>query len=64
MEASGFDAIQSLLMAMQMIGADLYTSEYHKNGQISFWTPDWGGYGFPVPSNMRHALVGEDAKFF
>lgn len=62
MSADGFDSVQALLIAMQMIAADIYMSSYHKAGQISY-RPDWRGYGFPVTNGMRDMLIGEDAKF-
>jgi hypothetical protein len=60
--AWGADSAQAVLLAFQMIGADLYTSSYHKAGKLVFGAPD-AGYGFPVPSSLRPFLVGDDAKF-
>jgi hypothetical protein len=62
-EAGGFDAMQALISALQMIGADLYATNYHKAGQL-FWDKPGQGYGFPVTSGLRDLLVGEDAKYF
>ncbi|OZA01191.1 MAG: hypothetical protein B7X99_01560 [Rhizobiales bacterium 17-65-6] len=64
MEAGGSDSVQSLIGALQMIGADLYTSSYHRNGELQSLGDGWTGYGFPVPYNLRDALIGEDARFF
>lgn len=61
--ATGLDGIQALSNALSMIGADIYTSSYHKSGQIEYWR-DWKGYGFPVPAVIREMLVGDDAKYF
>lgn len=61
--AGGHDAIQALLGACGMIGAELYTSDYHKNGQILPLDETWVGYGFPVPYNLRDLLIGNDAEF-
>lgn len=61
MEAAGVDAVQALLVALQMIGSELYTSNYHKAGQLCFDAPG-RGYGFPVPSSLRDLLVGDDKK--
>ncbi|MEW6123613.1 MAG: hypothetical protein AB1698_13445 [Pseudomonadota bacterium] len=55
--------MQSLIGALQMIGADLYTSSDHRNGQLQSLGDGWTGYGFPVPYNLRDALIGEDARF-
>ncbi len=59
---SGVDAVQALLQAFQMIGAEIYTSNLHASGQLS-WFEQGGGYGFPVPNNIRDLLTGADAEF-
>jgi hypothetical protein len=62
MNAGGVDAMQSLVIALQMIGANLYTSEYHHTGRLYFH--ELGeGYGFPVSANLRDLLQGSDAKY-
>ncbi|CAN5344769.1 hypothetical protein BH10PSE11_BH10PSE11_27050 [soil metagenome] len=58
----GIDAIQSLELALRMIGTELYASEYHKTGRLMWLKPD-AGYGFPVPNIIRDTLVGEDRDF-
>jgi hypothetical protein len=60
--AGGFDAIQALLQALTMIGAEVYCSDEHRSGRLS-WGPDWVGYGFPIMGNLRDLLIGDDAKF-
>jgi len=62
MDAGGVDSIQALLSAMQMIGAELYASEYHKSGRLRLENAR-AGYGFPVPSNIRDLLEGDDKRF-
>jgi hypothetical protein len=57
--AVGVDAVQAVLLALQMIGAVLYTSDYHKSGKL-FWEKPGRGYGFPVPSNLQDMLIGDD----
>ena len=59
---TGVDAVQSLLFALQMIGAELYASSEHKSGRLEWLEPD-RGYGFPVPDNIRNLLVGDDSRF-
>jgi hypothetical protein len=59
---AGIDAVQALLIAMQMIAAELYTSEGHVQGRL-FWDKPQGGYGFPVSSNIRDLLIGDDRKY-
>jgi hypothetical protein len=59
----GLDAMQALLHAMQMIGAEIYASEEHRSGRL-VWSDDWRGYGFPVSGRIRDLLVGDDATYF
>lgn len=61
--AWGRDSVQALVVALQMIGAEIYSSTYHKSGNLSFEEPG-GGYGFPVVSSIRDLLEGDDAKYF
>jgi hypothetical protein len=58
----GTDAIQALLNALQMVGTEIYCSEEHRSGKLS-WDDNWSGYGFPVPGNMRDLLTGNDRKY-
>jgi hypothetical protein len=58
----GFDGVQALLHALQIIGAEIYSSNYHKAGQLFFGKPG-SGYGFPVMSNIRDLLQGNDKKY-
>jgi uncharacterized protein DUF6968 len=63
MEAGGIDSVQALVVALQMIGADIYSSSYHKTGKL-FLDERGNGYGFPVASSLRDLLEGDDAKYF
>ena len=58
----GVDAVQALLLTMQMIGSEIYTSAHHASGEL-MWLEPGRGYGFPVPSGIRDLLVGDDRKF-
>ena len=60
--AWGFDSVQAILIAMQMIGAEIYTSNYHKAGEL-FWEAPGKGYGFPVSPSLRDLLQGDDVKY-
>lgn len=60
---SGVDSIQAIHIAMQLIGSEIYASDYHHSGQLMF-EPGARGYGFPVPRSLGHLLVGDDEKFF
>ena len=62
MEAWGVDSVQAILLAFQMIGAELYTSDYHQSGQLMFLDPGQG-YGFPVAASIRDLLIGDDRKY-
>ena len=57
--AGGVDAFQALILALQMIGAELYMSEYHKTGSLG-WFERYRGYGFPVGGPLRDLLIGDD----
>ena len=59
---TGVDAVQALLFAMQMIGAEVYASSQHKSGRLE-WLEAGRGYGFPVPRMIADLLVGDDKKF-
>lgn len=61
--AVGQDAVQALLLAMQQVGIELYTSAQHNAGTLVLDVPGQG-YGFPVPPNMRDLLIGDDQTSF
>jgi hypothetical protein len=58
----GVDRMQAIILTLQMIGAHLYFSDYHKTGRLYF-EKQGSGYGFPVPKNARDMLVGDDRTF-
>lgn len=60
--AEGVDAVQALLLALQMIGAQLYASSQHESGRL-MWLEPARGYGFPVPQSMRDMLIGDDLRY-
>ena len=55
--------MQALILALNMIGSEIYTSDYHKLGNLRSSDP-WQGYGFPVPKSLRDLLEGDDATYF
>lgn len=57
--AVGRDALQALVLALQMIGAEIHTSAYHREGRLRAYDGE-AGYGFPVPASLRDLLVGAD----
>jgi hypothetical protein len=61
--AGGFDSMQALVCALQMIAANLYASDEHRAGHLVWGAPE-EGYGFPVVRALRDQLRGNDAKFF
>ncbi len=63
MTSWGADSVQALVLALTMIGADIYSSSYHKSGKLML-DESGNGYGFPVPASLRGLLEGDDAKFF
>lgn len=58
----GVDAIQALTITLGMIGAEFYSSSYHKSGSL-VWDEPGNGYGFPLPPTLRDLLIGDDAKY-
>lgn len=60
---AGVDDFQAIELALQMIGMRIYLSPYHESGRLWFERPG-GGYGFPVPYNMRDLLVGTDREMY
>ena len=62
MSVGGFDSTQALVHALQTIGAEIYSSSYHKSGKL-FWDAPGNGYGFPVTGGVRDLLQGDDAKY-
>jgi hypothetical protein len=59
-EGFGHDALQALMLTCQKIGAEIYSSSYHREGRLRAYEQE-AGYGFPVPSSLRDMLVGVDA---
>jgi len=59
----GVDSAQAMLLALHAIGTDIYTSDYHRSGRLS-WERPGRGYGFPVPRTIRNLLIGDDAQNF
>jgi hypothetical protein len=57
----GDSAVQALVLALQFVGTDLYTSDFHRDGRLRAYAGPSDGYGFPVPPNLRDMLVGVDA---
>jgi hypothetical protein len=62
MDIGGADSVQALVLTMQTIGAEIYSSNYHKSGMLYVDAPETG-YGFPVAPTLRHLLQGGDAKY-
>lgn len=59
--ACGVDSMQALVLALQAIGIEIYSSSYHESGLLS-WHRASRGYGFPVSYNVRDLLVGDDQR--
>jgi hypothetical protein len=58
--ATSSDSVQSIVAALQKIGIELYTSDCHRAGHLTWHAPR-KGYGFPVTANVRDLLQGDDA---
>lgn len=59
--ACGVDAIQALLLAVQMLGATIYTSQAVKEGKL-VWLEPGCGFGLPVSRNIEDILQGDDRR--
>lgn len=58
-EAYGVDSVQAILLAMQMIGAELYFARPAGVQELK-WLEKNGGFGFPLASSIRDLAVGDD----
>jgi hypothetical protein len=58
-KAHGIDSVQSLSHALQMVGAELYTSDVHRSGKLT-WLERGAGYGFQLPRTIRDLYEGDD----
>jgi Protein of unknown function len=56
---NGIDTVQALLIALEMVGINLYSSDPHKQGRLK-WDEPHGGYGFPLNSALRQLYQGRD----
>ena len=58
---AGADSMQALVIAMQMVSAELHTSAPGKAGELFLETP---GTGFSIPTlpSMRDLMTEEDAR--
>jgi len=63
LSVGGYDSAQAIVNALQIIGAEIYASNYHKSGSL-YWDKPGQGYGFPVTGGVRDLLIGDDAKYF
>jgi hypothetical protein len=61
-ETEGISALQALMGALMLIGADIYSSHYHYEGRLRAYDKE-EGYGFPVVPSLRDDLIGVDAFY-
>jgi uncharacterized protein DUF6968 len=61
-EIFGADSMQAIVLALQMIGFEIYHSEFHETGLL-YSEKRGGGYGFPMMNAYRDLLQGDDAKY-
>ena len=59
--AAGAESMQALILAMQMVSAELYTSPPGNAGELFFERPG-AGFSIPTLSSMRDLLTEEDAR--
>jgi hypothetical protein len=55
----GVDSVQALLLAMQTIGALLYTARPPGMEDLQ-WLEKDGGFGFPLAPAVRDLAIGDD----
>jgi hypothetical protein len=57
MRAEGVDTVQALILALWMVGAELYCSDEYRAGRLT-WDCGAvkGDLGFPVPPNIQDIL--------
>jgi hypothetical protein len=60
--AGGIDSVQTLLLALKMIGSDIVASTYYASGEMTL-SGSYRGCGFPVPNSIRDTLRRDDATF-
>lgn len=53
---AGVDAIQALIHALSMIGAELYCSDEYRDDRLIWDCGRNGNLGFPVTDNIRDVL--------
>ena len=53
----GIDSAQALVLAIYMIGTELYSSSYHEEGRLTL-DGKKGAFGFPVPKLIRDDVPG------
>jgi hypothetical protein len=58
---SGTDALQALVVPLQMIGSEIYTSNCQMAGGVTY--AGLNGCGFPVAPTLRHLLTQDHAKY-
>jgi hypothetical protein len=61
--AAGVDEIQSLLLALKLIGTILHTSDENQQSRLKS-LDDEGSLGFPLPSNLSDLYRGHDRTEF
>jgi hypothetical protein len=52
----GVDMVQALILALSMIGAELYCSDEYRDGRLIWDCGRNGDLGFPVTDNIRDVL--------
>lgn len=54
--AIGIDGVQAMQLTLSRIGADLYTSEEGRKGNLRWIGDENGNLGFPVPDSIKDLL--------
>src|SRR3569623_258264 len=59
--AYGDDATQALILGLQMVAIDLYTTEYHRAGLL-IWHEEEAGYGYSLFALIRDMEIKMDKR--
>jgi hypothetical protein len=61
--AIGLDAVQALMLALQVIGSDLYACDEYRTGRLRWFANDWSrSLGLPVFEGFRDLLPSEPVQ--
>jgi hypothetical protein len=54
--ACGIDSLQALMLALERVGAEIYTYQDHKDGRLRWAGDESGLLGLPIPNNIEDII--------